>query len=419
MDGSPRLMAALRFALSMLAPTLVHVRRTPGLALTSLLIGCALWLVVTAEENPTRIDLVSAPISLEAANTAPQLAVANALPSLQIRVSAPIERWNGLTADNFRAFVDLNGLEARQHQVPVRVEVVGITQVRVLETVPPSVTVNLEELQTKSVRVVPRIVGTLPRGYDLGSTIPDRSSVDVSGPKSLVGLVSEAAATVNVTGLTVGLDQVVALTPVAEGGGEIRGIAVRPATARVAIAVRQDVLTRTLPLEVELGGQPAPGYRVAGVRVTPQLVRVEGAIDVLQSLDTLRLPRVDVSGQQADLRATIRITPPVGMVATVPSAVVEVTIVVVPGSVTLNIAPEVVNLRAGLTARVSSGSVAVFIEGPIPRLNALPAGVVRATVNGSNLNPGVTEVRVAVTLPDGVTLREVQPATVSVIVSRS
>jgi YbbR domain-containing protein len=395
-----------------------HLRRTPGMAAVSLLIGVALWVLVTDAENPTRVDVVPIAVQVTAANIGPQLAVANALPALQLRISAPADRWDRLSADSFRAFVDLNGLGPRAAEVPVRVEVVGLTQVRVLEVIPSTITVNLEELVTKPVKVTSRVVGTLPRGYDLTTIVPDRATADVSGPKSLVALVSEVSATVNVTGLTTPLDQTIALTATADGGGEIRGVTIRPATAKVAIAVRQNILGRTLPLEVDLGGQPAPGYRITGVRVTPTSVRVEGPIDLLQGLDTLRLPRVDLSGQQADVRQTVRITTPEGMATTTPSAVVEVTIAPIVGSTTLTLAPEVSGVRSGFLARVSPGSVTVTLEGPLARLNALQPNAVRATVDAAGLQPGTTDARVVVAAPDGVTVREVQPASVSVTLTR-
>lgn len=416
--GGGQLSAGVRIVLGLLNRARYHVRRTPGLAAVSLLIGIALWVLVTDAENPTRTDLVPLGIPVTAANIGPQLAVANALPSLQIRISAPADRWDRLTTDNFHAFVDLNGLGPRDAQVPVRIEVVGLTQVRVLEVVPSTVPVTLEDLVTKPVKVSSRIVGTLPRGYDLTTVLPDRATADVSGPKSLVALVSEVSATVNVTGLTTPLDQTVALTATAEGGGEIRGVAIRPATSKVSVAVRQNILGRVLPLEADVGGQPAPGYRISGVKVTPTSTRVEGPIDLLQGLDTLKLPRVDVSGQQADVRSTVRVTTPEGMAATITSATVEVTIVPILGSTLVSLAPEVIGLRSGLVARVSPGSVSVTLEGTLARLNALAPNTVRATIDASSMAPGTTDGRVVVVAPEGVTVREVQPASVSVTLTR-
>ena len=141
------------------------VRRTPGLLLLSLLIGGALWIFVTDSENPTRIDVFPSLIRVEAVNLGPGLGVASTMPSVQVRVSAPDDRWEQLTSANLRAFVDLNGLEARAQQVRVSVDVEGISGVRVIGTVPEVVTVNLEPLVTKEIAVTARLIGAVPIGY--------------------------------------------------------------------------------------------------------------------------------------------------------------------------------------------------------------------------------------------------------------
>ena len=49
---------------------------------------------------------------------------------------------------------------------------------------------------------------------------------------------------------------------------------------------------------------------------------------------------------------------------------------------------------------------------------ALFSGNYNVTVDGANLQPGTSEARVIVSAPDGVTVREVQPASVSVTLAR-
>ncbi|MSQ36080.1 MAG: hypothetical protein EXR63_02910 [Dehalococcoidia bacterium] len=396
-----------------------HLRRSPGLAVLSLVMGVALWLVVNEAENPTRVDRFPGAIPLEAVNLSAGYAVANQLSAVEVRIAAADDRWDELTAANFRAFVDLNGRDAREQFVPVRIEVVGVRGVRVLEALPASVVVNLEELVTKQVPVSTRQLGTLPRGHELLAATPERRTAEVSGPATLVALVNEAVASINLTGLTVGLEETVALVPVAEGGGEVRGVTARPSTVRVTIGVTLTSLTRTLPLQAQITGQPAPGYRIAGVRVTPATAAVDGTIDVLQALDTLKLPPVDITGQQADVRSSLRVVLPPGLSAAgLTTVAVEVQIVPIVGSLSLTVAPEVLNVRSGLLARAAPGAVVITLDGPLARLNALAPGAVRATADASGLGPGTADVRLNVQLPDGIDLREVQPASVSVTLAR-
>ncbi|MBM4415304.1 MAG: hypothetical protein FJ035_03405 [Chloroflexi bacterium] len=416
---SVRLLDALRRACALAAQAGFHLRRSPGLAGLSLVMGVALWVIVSEAENPTRVDRFTSAIPLEAVNVSPGYAVANQLSPVAVRIAAPEDRWDELTAASFRAFVDLNGREAREQFVPVRIEVVGARGVRVLEALPASVVVHLEELVTKQVPVSTRQLGTLPRGHELSAATPERRSVEVSGAASLVALVSEAVASINLTGLTVGLEDRVALVPVAEGGGEVRGVSVRPPTVRVTIGITLTALTRTLPLQAQVTGQPAPGYRIAGVRVSPTTAAVDGTIDVLQALDTLRLPPVDIGGQQGDVRSTLRPVLPPGLAAPgLVTVAVEVQIVPIVGSLAITVAPEVLNVRTGFQARAAPGAVVIALEGPLARLNALAPGAVRATADAYGLGAGTAELRLAVQLPDGIDVREVQPASVSVTLTR-
>ena len=86
---------------------------------------------------------------------------------------------------------DLKGFGARSQEVPVQVEVLNVSGVRVIDVSPRTITVNLENEVTNKVPITTRAVGQLPIGYELGQMSPVINSVTVRGPESLVALVSE------------------------------------------------------------------------------------------------------------------------------------------------------------------------------------------------------------------------------------
>ncbi|MEE8337221.1 MAG: CdaR family protein [Dehalococcoidia bacterium] len=397
------------------------VRRTPGLLLLSLLIGGALWIFVTDSENPTRIDVFPSLIRVEAVNVGPGLGVASTLPSVQVLVSAPDDRWEQITSANLRAFVDLNGLEARAQQVRVSVDVEGISGVRVIGTVPEVVTVNLEPLVTKEIAVTARLIGAVPIGYEVVETETDVDTVSVSGPESLVELVRQTVAEANVSGITVPVTQTVDLTARGEAGGEILGVRIDPPTLRLTVDVQQTTLSRTLPLEAPLSGEPASGYRVASVRVSPATIVVQGTIEVLQGLDIVSLPLLNISGAgPAVVVSTTTVRLPAG-VRNVGSASVTVTVSFTPiiGSMRIVVAPQVVAVPEGLEALLDVESVAVVVEGPLTVLGALVASQVQAAVDATGLSAGVAELPVLVAVPAGLSVVSVQPATLSVTLEQS
>lgn len=394
------------------------MRNTPGLAALSLLLAVVLWYFVTDTENPTLIDVYPSPISVEPVNVTEALAVANQLPAVQVRISAPADRWERLTPANFRALVDLNGFGARSQEVPVRVEVEGVRGVRVVDVQPRTVIVNLEDVATRQVSVTARAVGSPPLGYQIGAIAPQTTSARVSGPESLVALIDQAVAEVNVTGLTVNVQQNVVLKAVGTGGAEIRGVRIEPANVPVNIEVIQTTIVRTVPLAVEVGGEPDPGYAVSRVASSPSAIQVQGPIEALQQIDRIRLPAVSVAGARSDVVRSVQIPLPAGIsYVDRDRATVTVTITPASGSRRTTIAVEAINVPSGRVARIQgSGSVEVILEGPLPVLNAMVSGDLRATVDVAGAGTGTLSLQVTVRAPDGVSVKSVQPATVTVTI---
>lgn len=408
---------ALELARRVWRRTSASVRRTRGLLLLSFLLGISIWVFVTDTENPTVIEYFPQSIQVEAVNVGDTLAVANQLPSVSIRISAPTDRWEDLTAANFRAVVDLKGFDARAQEVQIQVEVIGIGGVRVVDTDPRTATVNLEDLVSKTIPVDTRVVGSLPIGYELGSMTPEQREVTVTGPESLVALVSEAAADVNVTGLTVGFEQTVSLKPLTVSGSEIRGVRIEPAVARVTLEVTQSTIVRTVPLTVGVTGTPAEGFRVTGVTTTPSAVQIQGPIESLQQVDSIALPAVNVNGARSEIVRSVAIPLPPGLsFVDTERATVTVTIADITSTLRITMAVDVDGLVSGRDATLEPGNVTVVVQGPLPVLNALANGDIRATIDLSGRGAGVHSAPVTVTVPDGVEIVSMQPGEVTVTI---
>jgi YbbR domain-containing protein len=409
------LAGSLDMALDVQRRAWTAARATPGLALLSVVLGFAIWLAVTDVENPTRVATFPAAIVVEAVNVDRTLAVANTLQRVEVTLSGPDDRWQRLTSENLRAYVDLSGHDGREQIVPVQVDVRGIAGVRVAQISPPTLLVLLEPLTTKRVPVVPVLRGAVPLGYEVTQSTPSQPDVFVSGPSSLVALVQDAAAEVTVTGLTVELVETAQLVARGEGGAPVRGVRLEPGAARVRVQIVQSTLRRQVPLQPTYAGEPAAGYRVASVVALPSAVTLDGAIDALQGLDSLVLPAIDVSGAREPIVRTVRVAPPRGVAS---PEVVEAT-------VTVDIQPVVgtarfavpVTLQGGpANARLSDAAVLVSVSGPVPVLNTLAATDIRARVEMTAIAPGTYQLQVRVDVPANTRVVSVQPETVSVTI---
>ncbi len=393
------------------------IRNTPGLLMLSALLGVSLWVFVTEEENPTRVDEFSTPILVESVNVEADLAVANQLPSVRVTLAAPEERWEEIDAGlaEVSAFVNLVGLTAREQDVRVQVDVDGVRGVRVVEVTPERVTVNLEDLTSVEVPVRVQPVGPLPLGFELGDTSSETPTVTVRGPESLVGRVSEAVADINVTGLTGGVEPTVTVVPRGAGGGEIRGVTIDPTTVRVSVEIRRSTLIRALTLWPSVEGVPAPGYRVTNVVVSPATVTVEGTLEAFQQVLSIQLDAVDITGELTDVTRAVTVEVPQGLSLT-DSRTVTVVVQIAPidDAFTFALTPTVVGLGDGLAAELANETVDVTLSGPLPLLTELSASDLELILDVANLEVGIHDVAVELAVPDGAVLQALQPETVSV-----
>lgn len=417
LDGTEnRLRDALNLTVDAWQRSIRTIRNTPSLLMLSALLGVSLWVFVTEEENPTRVDELASPVLVQSVNVETDLAVANQLPSVTLVLAAPEERWDEIEAGlgSFTAFVNLQGVTDREQDVRVQVDIEGVRGVRVVEVIPERVTVNLEDLTSVEVPVRVRPVGPLPLGYEQGETTVDQPFVMVSGPESLVSRVSDAVADINVTGLTLGVEQTVEITPRGAGGSEIRGVTLEPSTARVGVEIRPSTLTRSLSLQVTPEGAPAPGYRVTNVIVSPATVTVEGTLEALQQNVTVDLGTIDITGELTDVTRARTVELPPGLSLT-GSSVVTIVVQIAPidGDFAYAITPIVTGLGDGLEVESTDDPVEMVLTAPLPLLNSLTNEDLTVTLDVSGLGVGIHDVVPSVELPEGVTLLSL-PETVSV-----
>jgi YbbR domain-containing protein len=145
-------------------------------------------------------------------------------------------------------------------------------------------------------------------------------------------------------------------------------------------------------------------------------VTIDGPIDVLQSIDAIDLPAIDVAGATATVTRTLEVELPAGATAPVSiSATVTIEIEVIEGTAQFAVPVTVTGLPAGTAADLDSAAVVVQIAGPIPTLNLVTAESILVTLDASGID-GTASRTVQVQVPPGVRLLTVQPESVSVTI---
>jgi len=114
-------------------------------------LSIAVWISAVTASDPNVENTYSHPVIITYLGQDPTLLlIGDPVRQLTIALRAPQSIWDRLNADSslIKAQVDLSGLGAGDHHVPVQVNV-GLHPVEIISRLPDSVTVKLETLKTQ------------------------------------------------------------------------------------------------------------------------------------------------------------------------------------------------------------------------------------------------------------------------------
>ena len=407
---------ALAFLRALVFPVTSSVRDNVGLAAISVVLGFALWIFVTDTENPTRSGVLPFDLPVEAVNVPGDLALAGSPVNVRVKVEVADDVWNTLSMADFKATVDLDGLQAGTYDLPVRVEpLTGRGNLRVTQVVPDKLQVELKSLFSKSVPVAVSLERTPPAGYEAGVPEVEAETVLVTGTQDRVTLVSQAVAQLDLSGRTEDLTQAVRLEARDSRGFLVEGVSLEPSVMNVSVKISQTEFSRALVISPTIAGSPADGYNVVSVSVDPAVATVFGPQSFVGEAATIRTQPVDITGADHDVVETVALDLPAD-VSVSGGTSVTVTVKVEPaeGRRTLGVTVAAVGLDPDLSISGALPLVEVTLLGELPSLQDLRPNDVAATINLSGLGAGTHEIAVAVSAPAGASVAEVKPDKVSV-----
>jgi YbbR domain-containing protein len=324
---------------------------------------------------------------------------------------------------DLRATIDVTSLtlgQAEPQDARVTVTVakeVAKEGVEVVDVLPPTVSVRVERLTSRTVLVQPRFANEPPTGTRAGDAAVSPTEVRVSGPESDIARIAAVLGTVRFGDGQTDIETSTPAIPVDAAGVPIDGLQVDPGVVVVTVPVLPIATTRTVPVVFTLRGAVAPGYWVVGVAMDPFAVTVRGDEKMLSTLDRIETLPIDVGELSATKTLSVKLAVPSDVTLLRPTDVtVTVTVQPLTGTRLFNSAVVITGLAANQTADLDVTNVGVLLAGPVPTLAALTADQIVVSVDATGRANGTYTLDVSVRAPGGVTVQTVQPARVTATV---
>ena len=391
-----------------------RTRRDLALLATATSIAVVIWFVITDSENVTIVEPLGFALAIQAVNVPGDLAAASRIPPAQIEIAGREDDILQAVPEDFQATVDLTGLPAGTHEIPVSV-VSRNSDVTVRRVQPQSVEITLEAVVTRLVQVSVEVENSPPLGFDVGEPQAAESTVSVSGVQQLVDLVDTVVARVDIGGATVDVDATVSLQARTSGGASISAVQISPSSLEVRIPIRQEIFQRAVAVTPQIAGDLAPGFRIRSISVDPLTVVVVGTIEALEQAGSASTLPISIDNRRVDLEIRVQVLPPAGVALDDPGARVQVHVALdtLTEEAVLNVPVQVVALPSDLEARVDPARVAIRVRGPAPALAELDPAAFRVTASAAGGPAGLRSAPVRVAFSGEVEIVSVTPAQVS------
>ena len=395
----------------------LRLRRDYALLLTALGLAVVIWFVITDSENETIIEQLGFALTVQAVNIPGELATASRIPPALIEIGGRQDDVDNASADDFVATVDLTGLPAGTHEIPISISSRD-RDVTVRSVQPQSVLVTLESVVSRIVPVTVEVENSPPLGFDVGEPLAAQATVTVSGIEQLVALVDTVVARVDIGGATVDVDATVSVAARTSTGASVGAVQISPPTIDVRVPVQQQIFRRAVAIAPSLTGEPAAGFRIDSINIDPITVVVVGTLEALEQAGNATTEPVSVSNRSIDIRTLTAIIPPEGLALDQPGATVLVSVGLqaLTEEAVFQVPVEVTGLGGGLSVQIVPERVAVRVRGPAPDIAVLDPASFRVTVNAIGLSPGITTAPIQVAFSGDLDIVSVTPVEVGLLV---
>lgn len=414
-----------------------------GVKIASLAIAVVVWLSIINVSNPvTARTITGVPISITNGSYIESMdlsyRIADGYDTISVTVRGNRSVVERLTSSSVTATADLTqiiDLESDPVMVPLTVSVTGVSSENITAS-PANIPIVLEDIESADFVISATTGSTTPAtGYEVGSMSVDPERITVRGPASVVDRIGKIQAEVDVSNIR----QDKTITPTLhiydKNEDELSDtymsyLSYNIDESSISVEVELYEVVSDIAIEAETYGEPADGYQVGEITVTPSTISLAGSASAISNLEdagntitiTSDSQAVDVTGATSDvdisvnlpdyLASDLRVAEGLSDTVVVSVKILEydtTSIELSTKSITRN------NLEDGYTAVFSDTAVDIRVKASSEMLDSIKASDITASVDLSGLAEGDYDVPVSVVLPDGYTLAEnvTTPVTIS------
>ena len=355
-------------------------------ALLAIVLAVILWAYVRNTYDPQEPKTLRG-ITVKIRNLPDGLIVTEPPEAITISYLGQRAVSDNITPGDFSLAIDLKNITPGSPTIPIQIETKP--NVTNIELRPSSVNIVVQQRITRTIPVALNPINLPSVGYKEGAATLNPANVTISGPQGKVEKVQSALVDLGAISPQSDIDELVRPRLLDADNRDVADVKVDPAQVRVRIPISVQINYKSIPIELNITGVPAPGYSAVAVTtdMISQTINVYGDPAELEQVKSIVTEPIDISN------ATETVVKTVGLVRRNNLYIqdnrrinVTVTIAQAQTSAAVDVRVEAENLNPLYDVAFNPQTVRVTLSGAYQNMGTLP--LVRAIVDLNGREPG-------------------------------
>jgi len=275
-----------------------------------ILLAIGFWVFIALQTG--KIGNFPADIPIEIKNLNPDLAVALSEQNVVARISATPAVWQGLTIDNFKAYIDATAKTEGVYQLNVQVSIAN-QSVELIAISPPSVLVNIEKNVSQSVSVEMVYDGAPKENYSVADFNLTPKTIVAKASPSTFKKIAKHAIVVSLSDASANFSKIYSIKAFDSANNIVPNVVYEPKEISADITIGKSSNIKTVGIKPIFTDEIASGYSVQAVTVVPSTIAISGPATEIASISYIETNPISLSNKNADFNIDINIKMPSGV----------------------------------------------------------------------------------------------------------
>ena len=285
------------------------VQRNLPAKIIALVVAVVLWLFVMNEQNP-QIE-GSFTVAVELRNVPEGYKITQSEKSVKLKVRGARSFFVSAEPEGFKAYADLEGLDSGEHKV--KIKAVLPQGFELVDAQPETVSVTLDKIVRRSVRIDLIVTGSASAGYTVDKISQSANTTVIEGPESRVAEVDRVIGYVGLSGNREDFALQVPLTPINSDGKAVDDVDLLARTVEVSVQLARGLTRKIVSVRPVLDDVLPEGFTLGEVQVEPAKIEIAGEAALINKMTSIDTEKIVISDMKESGKKTVHLAIPNGV----------------------------------------------------------------------------------------------------------